>query len=90
MIALAGTSKILESESAVNRELDPTTRQQLGQVPGWRGLNNPWLPDDDDQAVDFSYVNLLENPERYTGYKVQPASWTNIATDDVMSHVTWT
>ena len=60
----------MESESAVNRELDPRTQKELRQIPGWRGFNNPWLPDD-DQAVDFSYVNLLENPERYTGYKVQ-------------------
>ena len=60
---------MMESESAVNRELDPMTTKQLGQIPAWRGFNNPWLPDD-DQAVDFSYVNLLENPERYTGYKV--------------------
>ncbi len=63
----------MEEASAVKRDLDPATRKQLGQIPGWRGFNNPWLPDD-DQAVDFSYVNLVENPERYTGYKVGSAS----------------
>ena len=62
---------MVTAESAVKRESNPATNQQLGQISNWRGFNNPWLPDD-DQAVDFSYVNLVENPERYTGYKV---SW---------------
>lgn len=65
---------MVEAESAVKRESNPATNQQLGQISNWRGFNNPWLPDD-DQAVDFSYVNLVENPERYTGYKV---SWLQI------------
>lgn len=44
-------------------------RKQLQGIPGWRGMNNPWMPED-DADVEFSYINLLENPERYTGYKV--------------------
>jgi hypothetical protein len=61
----AGTT---ESESAVDRTVDPAVKQQLVNIRGWRGFNNPWMPADDD--VDYSYINLLKNPERYTGYKV--------------------
>lgn len=25
----------------------------------------------DEEDVDFSYINLQQNPERYTGYKVR-------------------
>ncbi|KAK9850278.1 hypothetical protein WJX84_007666 [Apatococcus fuscideae] len=64
----SGSTSMVEAESAVKRESNPATNEQLGQISNWRGFNNPWLPDD-DQAVDFSYVNLVENPERYTGYK---------------------
>ena len=44
-------------------------KEQLLNIPGWRGFNNPWMAED-DQDVDFSYINLVDNPERYTGYKV--------------------
>ena len=36
---------------------------------GWRGINNPWMAGGDD-GEDYLYINLLTNPERYTGYKV--------------------
>ena len=44
-------------------------KEQLLNIPGWRGFNNPWMAED-DQDVDFSYINLVDNQERYTGYKV--------------------
>ncbi|KAK9810482.1 hypothetical protein WJX72_011392 [[Myrmecia] bisecta] len=65
-------SAMAEAESVVNRTLDPHTREQLIAIPGWRGLNNPWMPED-DKDLDFSYINLLQNPERYTGYKGEHA-----------------
>ena len=46
-----------------------TMQQRLLSIWGWRGFNNPWMPEA-DKDVDYSYINLLENPERYTGYKV--------------------
>lgn len=59
----------LEDESAVDRHVEPGMKQQLQGIKGWRGLNNPWMPEE-DQELEFSYINLLENVERYTGYKV--------------------
>lgn len=57
-------------ESAVNREMDPAVKQQLiKHSKGWRGINNPWMADGDDDE-EFQYINLVVNPERYTGYKV--------------------
>ena len=75
---------MVEAESAVKRESNPATNEQLGQISNWRGFNNPWLPDD-DQAVDFSYVNLVENPERYTGYKVSWPQSHSIGADPDLS-----
>ena len=59
----------LDVESAVRRTIGANMQQQLLNIPGWRGFNNPWMAED-DQDVDFSYINLVDNPERYTGYKV--------------------
>ena len=55
----------------MDRSVDAATRTALGNIPGWRGFNNPWVPEDDGD-MEFSYINLLKNPERYTGYKVRP------------------
>lgn len=58
-------------ESAVNQSLDPGVKQQLiTHSKGWRGINNPWMADGDD-SEEFQYINLVVNPERYTGYKVR-------------------
>lgn len=54
----------------MERKVDPKVKTQLQGIPGWRGINNPWMPED-DQDLDFAYINLLENVERYTGYKVR-------------------
>ena len=59
-----------EQESAVDRTLSSAAEAQLLAAQGWRGLDNPWLPEA-DADVDFSYINLLVNPERYTGYTVR-------------------
>ena len=59
----------LEVESAVRRTVGANMEEQLLNIPRWRGFNNPWMAED-DQDVDFSYINLVDNPERYTGYKV--------------------
>ena len=58
-----------EEESAVNRSIDAQHEEQLRSLRGWKGLDNPWLPAG-DADIDFSYINLLANPERYTGYMV--------------------
>lgn len=59
-----------EEESAVNRTLAADTAEQLLALQGWKGLDNPWLPEA-DANVEYSYINLLVNPERYTGYAVR-------------------
>ena len=62
-------SPALEAESAVDRRVDEEVRARLVSIRGWRGLNNPWMHED-EHDVDYSYINLVANPERYTGYKV--------------------
>lgn len=39
-------------------------------LSSWRGLDNPWLPEE-DANVEYLYINLLVNPERHTGYSVR-------------------
>ena len=65
----AFTESPLELESAVRRTVGAGMQQQLLNIPSWRGFNNPWMAED-DQDIEFSYINLIDNPERYTGYKV--------------------
>ena len=59
----------IEREFAVDRTMDAAVKQRLVSLPGWRGFDNPWMPEDDTE-VDYSYINLAVNPERFTGYKV--------------------
>ena len=59
----------IEREFAVDRTMDADVKARLIGLPGWRGFNNPWMPEDDSE-VDYSYINLVVNPERFTGYKV--------------------
>ena len=33
---------------------------------GWRGLDNPWMAEG-EEGEEYLYINLLVNPERYTG-----------------------
>jgi ERO1-like protein alpha len=57
-------------ESAVNRTLAANAEEKLLALSGWKGLDNPWVADAEDH-VEYSYINLLVNPERYTGYTVR-------------------
>ena len=57
------------AESAVDRTVEAGVRARLHSIADWRGLNNPWMPNDEEE-VQYSYINLRQNPERYTGYQV--------------------
>jgi ERO1-like protein alpha len=49
---------------------------RLVAVPGWKGLDNPWMATDDDgdaAATPYSVIDLAKNVERYTGYKGEHA-----------------
>lgn len=54
-------------EGAVDRTVDAKAFQ------GWTDSDNPWTADDETESGDMTYVNLLLNPERYTGYKGESA-----------------
>ena len=54
-------------EGLVDRTVDPMAFQ------GWTDTDNPWTVDDETESGDMTYVNLLLNPEKYTGYKGEPA-----------------
>lgn len=49
-------------EAAVDRTLDTRAFR------GWSVVDNPWTYDDETDNSEMTYVNLLLNPERYTGY----------------------
>ncbi len=70
-----------EAESAVDRTINDSMKTRLLSVRGWSGFHNPWMPQSGDDAnVEYSYINLLRNPERYTGYKGEHANriWSTI------------
>ena len=54
-------------EGTVDRTVDAKSFQ------GWTDTDNPWTADDETESADMTYVNLLLNPERYTGYKGESA-----------------
>lgn len=74
----------LEVESAVRRTVGAGMQEQLLNVPSWRGFNNPWMAED-EHDIEFSYINLMDNAERYTGYKVLYRCMRCL----VISHVPW-
>ncbi|KAL3502977.1 hypothetical protein ACH5RR_037426 [Cinchona calisaya] len=49
-------------EATVDRTLDTKAFR------GWIEVDNPWTHDDETDNSEMTYVNLLLNPERYTGY----------------------
>ena len=53
----------------MDRSVDASTKVHLVNIHGWRGYNNPWMLEEETDS-EYSYINLLANPERYTGYKV--------------------
>ncbi|KIY93753.1 Endoplasmic oxidoreductin-2, partial [Monoraphidium neglectum] len=59
-------------ESQVDKKIEPGMKKRLQHLKGWRGINNPWMAEGDD-GEDYLYINLLTNPERYTGYKGEHA-----------------
>lgn len=70
MLLPSVSSGALEMEGHVNRDIDAAIKQQLiKHGKGWRGINNPWMAEG-DYGEEFQYINLVVNPERYTGYKV--------------------
>ncbi|PNW70516.1 hypothetical protein CHLRE_17g723150v5 [Chlamydomonas reinhardtii] len=56
-----------ELDGKVNSTVDPDTALKLLNLKGWRGFNNPWMAEGEGDE-EYLYVNLLINPERYTGY----------------------
>lgn len=54
-------------EGAVDRTVDTKAFQ------GWTDTDNPWTVDDETVSGDMTYVNLLLNPEKYTGYQGESA-----------------
>ncbi|XP_057853005.2 endoplasmic reticulum oxidoreductin-1 [Cryptomeria japonica] len=49
-------------QAVVDRTLDKKAFR------GWMETDNPWTHDDERDNSEMTYVNLLLNPERYTGY----------------------
>lgn len=49
-------------QATVDRTLDQKVFQ------GWISRDNPWTLDDETDEQELTYVNLLLNPERFTGY----------------------
>lgn len=49
--------------AAVDRSVDRAAFTE------WVEADNPWTHDDESKDEESSYVNLVLNPERYTGYK---------------------
>ena len=57
----------------VNRTMEPGMLSVLESGPGWQAISNPWFGGEApevDREEDYFYVNLLANPERFTGYEV--------------------
>lgn len=46
---------------------------------GWKGTDNPWMADAKPESM-YTYVNLLKNPERYTGYAALSSSRFSLPT----------
>ena len=65
-------------ESDVDRSIHEDIKGHLEEA-----YRNPWMPEEKQQGdknVEYTYVNLLRNPERYTGYKGDHANriWKTI------------
>ncbi len=75
------------TESAVDRHVEAGVRARLQSIPDWRGLNNPWMPNDEED-VQYSYINLQQNPERFTGYQARASPGSVLACSAVLVHET--
>lgn len=66
----------VQHESDVDRAIQEDIKVKLEET-----YRNPWMPEEkSDKGVEYTYVNLLRNPERYTGYKGEHANriWKTI------------
>jgi len=66
----------VQHESDVDRAIQEDIKVKLEQT-----YRNPWMPEEkNSEEVEYTYVNLLRNPERYTGYKGEHANriWKTI------------
>lgn len=61
------------TDAAIVRRVDDRTKERLLNIRGWRGFNNPWVAVDASD-VDYLYINLQQNAERYTGYQGEAAA----------------
>eukprot|EP00201_Polytomella_parva_P019162 CAMPEP_0175054010 /NCGR_PEP_ID=MMETSP0052_2-20121109/9255_1 /TAXON_ID=51329 ORGANISM="Polytomella parva, Strain SAG 63-3" /NCGR_SAMPLE_ID=MMETSP0052_2 /ASSEMBLY_ACC=CAM_ASM_000194 /LENGTH=785 /DNA_ID=CAMNT_0016318633 /DNA_START=502 /DNA_END=2859 /DNA_ORIENTATION=- len=70
-----------EDSGKVDRRLNFQTAARLLNLRGWRGYNNPWMAEGDEDE-EYLYINLLANPERFTGYAGEHAHriWAEIYT----------
>lgn len=68
----------VEKESNVDRAIRADIKEKLLEVKDWKGYRNPWMPE--ENGFEYTYVNLLRNPERYTGYKGEHSArvWRSI------------
>eukprot|EP01023_Acetabularia_acetabulum_P056602 TRINITY_DN6573_c0_g1_i1.p1 TRINITY_DN6573_c0_g1~~TRINITY_DN6573_c0_g1_i1.p1 ORF type:complete len:371 (+),score=59.80 TRINITY_DN6573_c0_g1_i1:87-1199(+) len=76
---LTKCTETIQAEQAVNRTVGSNIQSQLVTLKGWRGFNNPWMWEEEKEE-EYLYINLLNNPERYTGYKGDHAHriWSSI------------
>lgn len=83
------TSCAAEADSVVNRTVEPEIEAQLVNAKGWRGWNNPWMAEG-EEGEEYLYINLLVNPERYTGYKGEHAHriWSAIYSQSCFEGIT--
>ncbi|XP_074311238.1 endoplasmic reticulum oxidoreductin-1 [Silene latifolia] len=63
-------SNVLTKEDLMCQEGKPQAAvdRTLDNKVGWVEIDNPWTNDDETDNSEMTYVNLLLNPERYTGY----------------------
>ncbi|KAK9674276.1 hypothetical protein RND81_12G222900 [Saponaria officinalis] len=63
-------SKVLTKEDLMCQEGKPEAAvdRTLDNKVGWVEVDNPWTNDDETDNSEMTYVNLLLNPERFTGY----------------------
>lgn len=81
------------TEFRVNQTVDPAIRSKLLNLKGWRGINNPWMaPNEEAENEEYLYINLVVNPERYTGYKGEHAHriWSAIYSQSCFSNINCT
>jgi len=78
-----------EGDAGVDRSVEARVESALAQIPSWPGLNNPWVPSDANDDVEYIYVDLQRNPEKYTGYKGEDARriWAAIYAQSALAEV---